>query len=252
MKISIVTVTLNEAEALRHSLASVAAQGYPDLEHIVVDGHSTDNTASVVAEFPGVKFAQLEPNGTYDALNYGFILCSGDILGFIHGNDAMAHGKVLNTIAKEFEADPDLEFIYGDMRYVKPVTYKHVRIYYAGKFKPSNLLGGIAPAHPTLYIRRRVWEKIGKYRLDFPKAADFEMWIRLFKDKSLKYKYLPLVIAEMTTGGRSTMWSARLLTNNVEKWKALKLNGMPANPFRLLAKYIYVLRNLISAPNYER
>ena len=251
MKISIVTVTLNEADALRHALSTVAAQHYPDLEHIVVDGHSRDHTISVVARYPHVKLIQRAPVGVYDALNYGMSMATGDILGFVHGNDAMPPG-VLATVAGEFDADPDLDFIYGDLRYIKPVTRRHVRIYYAGKFNPRQLPGGMAPPHPTLFMRRRVFEKIGPYRLDLPCAADFEMWIRLFSDKTLKYKYIPRVMAEMTTGGRSSSPAARLISNNIEKLAALDINRLPANPIRLVQKYLIVLRNLLFAPKYDR
>lgn len=251
MKISIVTCTRNEAKTLRHALLSVKAQNYPDIEHIVVDGRSVDDTAAVVADFDGVKIVERDPHGVYDALNYGFSIASGDILGFVHGNDRIPRNDVLSSVAREFEADPDLDFIYGNLRYIKPRTHRHVRIYYAGEFTPNQLSGGMAPPHPTLYMRRRVFDRVGLYRLDMRNAADFEMWIRLFNDKSLKYKYIPMVLAEMTTGGRSASPMARLIYNNREKLRALRLHGMPACPLRLPQKYLIVMHNLFSAPTYE-
>lgn len=251
MKISIITVTLNEAALIGETLRSVEAQGYDNLEHIVVDGFSTDNTAEIVARFPAVKFVEHERGGVYDALNYGFSLSSGEILGFVHGNDVIPEGKILETIAGEFAADDQLDYIYGDLRYIKPGSRRHVRIYYAGNFRPSQLLGGIVPPHPTLYMRRRALEKVGPYRTDLPTAADFDMWIRIFADKSLKGKYLPMILSEMTVGGRSARMKARLVTNNLEKLKALRSNGMTANPLRLLQKYFMVVRNLFTGPKYE-
>lgn len=251
MKISIVTVALNEASLIKEALQSVAEQNYPELEHIVVDGFSTDNTADVVAGFPDVKLVEHKPRGVYDALNYGFSLASGDILGFVHANDLIPAGNVLERISAEFAADEDLDYIYGDLRYIKPGSRRHVRIYYAGNFDPSQLLGGVVPPHPTLYMRRRAMDKLGPYRLDLPTAADFDMWIRIFSDKSLKGKYLPMILSEMTIGGRSARLKARLVTNNLEKLKALRSNGLPANPLRLLQKYIIVLQNLFTAPKYE-
>lgn len=252
MKISIVTATLNEADALRRALQSVADQHYPELEHIVIDGMSTDGTREVVGEFPGVKFVEREPRGVYDALNYGFGIAGGDILGFVHGNDLMPEEDILQEISRQFESHPDLDFIYGDMRYVKPATRKHVRIYYAGNFHPSQIKGGVVPPHPTLYIRAQAFRKVGLYRLDMPNAADFDYWIRIFNDKSLTGKYLPRVLAEMSTGGRSTAFLSRIWFNNLEKLKALRLNGLPANPLRLLFKYFTVVKNLFIVPKYER
>lgn len=252
MKISIVTVTRNEAKELRHALESVRNQHYADIEHIVVDGQSTDDTVEVVREFPSVRLVSREPAGVYDALNYGMEISTGDIFGFVHGNDAMPAVPVLETVRKVFEEDPDLDFIYGDMRYVRPSTHRHVRIYYAGRFVPRQLLGGMAPPHPTLYMRREVFDRIGPYRLDLPCAADFDMWIRLFGDKSLKSRYIPMIMAEMSTGGRSTAFNARLIYNNIEKLTALHRNGLPANPLRLCQKYLIVLRDFLFGPKYDK
>lgn len=251
MKISIVTVTLHEPESLRNALASVAAQGYADLEHIVVDGGGDPATARVVAGFESVRHVVTPPRGVYDALNRGFQLASGDILGLIHSNDALPSDKVLDSIAAEFQRDPDLEFIYGDMRYVRPGNRRHVRIYYAGGFTPVQLTGGMAPPHPTLYIRRNTYLKMGSYRLDMPNAADFEMWVRLFSNRQLKYKYLPMILAEMTTGGRSSKPAARLFTNNREKLAALRLHNLPARPWRLAFKYFTILKTAFFGPKYE-
>ncbi len=252
MKISIITATLNEAEALRRALQSVADQHYDELEHIVIDGMSTDDTARVVSEFPGVKYIRRQRRGVYDALNYGFSIAEGDILGFVHGNDLMPDSNILEVIGQQFEADPELDFIYGDLRYVKPASRKHVRIYYSGNFSPDQLCGGVVPPHPTLYIRTDAYKRVGDYRLDMPNAADFDYWIRLFTNKSLKGKYLPMVLAEMTTGGRSTAFVSRIWYNNREKLKALRLNGLPANPLRLLFKYFMVIKNIFTGPTYER
>lgn len=252
MKISIVTVTLNEAEALRHALQSVENQHYQPLEHIVVDGNSTDETDSVVAAFPHVRMVKRKPTGVYDALNYGFELATGDILGFVHGNDALPDHDVLHRVAKEFADDPCLDFVYGDMRYVKPVSHRHVRVYYAGDFEPSQLFGGMAPPHPTLFIRRSVYNRVGPYRLDMRCAADFEYWVRLFNNKSLKYKYLPMIMAEMSTGGQSTSPMSRLLFNNFEKLAAFRHNNLPANPLKLAYKYFVVFKNIFVSPKYGK
>lgn len=246
LTVSIVTVTYNEADVLAFALDSVWRQTYRHIEHIVVNGNSTDHTEDVVAKYPNIKLLRREPRGVYDALNFGLSHCTGDIVGCVHGNDALASDNVISLIAKQFAKDPELDFVYGDMQYIAPKTHRRGRIYHADRFVPTQLLGGMAPPHPTLYIRRSVAQRIGLYNTDFRNAADFEMWIRLFKDKSLKYKYIPELIAEMTTGGRSTRWRARLFYNNIEKLRALRLNNLPANPIRLAMKYVYVVRDAFS------
>lgn len=251
MKISIVTVTLNEAPRLLGALQSVADQNYHDLEHIVVDGFSTDATPRLAEAFPNVKLIQRKPAGVYDALNEGFAVATGDIFGLVHGNDSMPSSDVLHRVAKEFADDPTLDFVYGDLRYVHPVSHRYARTYYAGRFKPGQLRGGMAPPHPTLFIRREAFRRVGNYRLDLTNAADFEMWIRLFNDKSLHYKYIPAVLAEMSTGGRSATWKARLMLNNREKLRALRLNNIRTSPLRLVQKYLIVIRDLLFGPRYE-
>ncbi len=246
LKVSIVTVTYNEAKMLHYALDSVKEQTYRHIEHIVVDGNSTDKTKKIVSRYRRIKFYSREPLGVYDALNYGLKQCTGDIVGFVHGSDALASDTVISKVVKAFEADPELDFVYGDLQYVEPVTRRRGRIYHADRFEPHQLIGGMAPPHPTLYMRRRTAEYIGEYSTDYPIAGDFDMWIRLFKDKSLKYKYIPELIAKMTTGGLSTRWRARLFYNNIEKLRVLHHNGLPANPIRLGMKYLYVIRDAIS------
>lgn len=246
LKVSIVTVTYNEAMVLPYALDSVRRQTYNNIEHIVVNGNSTDNTEEVVRGYDKVTLYNREPQGVYDALNYGLSKCTGDIVGFVHGNDSMASDNVVQKVVDAFAEDPELDFVYGDLQYVAPVSHRRGRIYHADRFVPKQLLGGMAPPHPTLYMRRRTAERVGPYSTEYRNAADFEMWIRLFKDKELKYRYLPELLAEMTTGGRSTRWRARLFYNNIEKLRALHRNHLPANPIRLAMKYVYVVRDAFS------
>ncbi len=251
LKITIVTVTLNKAEALSCAINSVLAQSYDNIEHIIVDGYSSDGTTEIVTKYPKLKFIQAAPAGVYDALNQGIKTATGDIVGLLHSDDVLSSPDVIERVAQEFENDPDLDFIYGDMRYVKPLSNRTTRIYHASEFQPSELSGGIAPPHPTLYMRRTVAEHIGEYSTDYDIAGDFEMWCRLFKDKSLKYKYLPMIMVNMATGGLSSTLKARLFINNQEKLRALRANGLPARPMSLLRKYFMIARDFIKDKSNE-
>lgn len=254
MKISIVTVTRNDGQCLERALQSVGMQIYPDVEHIVVDGNDAPEavrkSTSRVKTVEDLKVLRHEPHGVYEALNFGFANATGDVIGLVHGNDALASARSLQYVADAFEVDPKLDFIYGDMLYVHK-NYAPFRVYHADNFDPRQLLGGMAPPHPTMFMRREVFERVGDYALDLPNAADFEMWIRLFNDRTLHYRYVPKVLANMTTGGRSARLSARLFTNNAEKIKALRRNNLPANYFRLLQKYVLILRDIIFSPNHN-
>lgn len=251
MKISVITVTMEGGDVLDRALRSVHNQTYSDIEHIVVAPDAAA-IADVTARYPEVRVIERQPRGVYDALNCGIHNSTGEVFGFVHGNDALSSSHVIKRVAQTFEEDPELDFVYGDMRYVHPGTYKYVRIYHASRFEPRQILGGMCPPHPTLYLRREAAERIGDYSLDYPTAGDYEMWIRLFKDKSLKSKYLRMVMVNMTTGGLSTRLRARLFDNNFQKLKALRRNGLPANPLRLLQKYYMVLRDHLFDPRHER
>jgi len=244
MKISVVTITADGADLLDVTMQSVACQTYGDVEHIVVDGMSHDATDRIVATYPGAKLIKHERRGLYNALNCGFCHATGDVVGMVHCGDALASPDVLGVVASAFEADRSLDFLYGDLQYVKPYTRKKCRIYHASKFTPDLLMAGITPPHPTLYVRRRVVDKVGYYAEDYYIGADTDMWIRLFTDKALRYRYLPMIMVEMATGGRSTSLKGRLYLNNVEKLKALRANGLPANPLRLAGKYWWSVRDI--------
>lgn len=245
MTISVVTATIAADEALRISLASVAGQSHRDIEHIVVDGSDGGEAQRIVALFDGIKYIRRERRGVYDALNAGLAATTGDIIGLVHGSDRLASPEVLARVAEAFEADPQLDFVYGDLQYVRPGTYAPRRIYHAASFRPGHVVYGMTPPHPTLYMRRRVFEKIGYYSTDYVIGGDIDMWIRLFADTSLRFRYLPMIMVHMPTGGLSTTLRARLYTNNHEKLKALRTNGLPASPVRLAGKYFMVIGSLL-------
>lgn len=237
MKISIITISLDSDEVLRSTVESVEQQTYKQVEHIVVDG--CKNRGII---FNASKRVYHEPHGVYDAINRGLELATGDVIGLLHGGDRFAADTILQKVAEVFADNPSIDFIYGDIRYFSPATGKTVRSYPAGDFRPDRLQYGFAPPHPSLYIRREAARRIGPYRTDFAIAADLDMWMRLFADKSLRWIYLPEVFVEMSSNGKSLKLVNQLIFNNVEKLKALRLNGYSPNPFKLLLKYFYLFK----------
>jgi glycosyltransferase len=244
MTISIITATLNEGERLNHALASVAEQSYDDIEHIVVDGMSTDNSIDIIRRYPNVTLYEQEPLGVWNALNFGMHKATGDVIGLLHGNDRMAAPNVIEQVAQAFIDDPELDLIFGDVLFTKEVNgVEHpTRLYTARGFEPSQMVNGIVPPHPSLYMRREVAEKIGDYTTSYRIAGDFDYWLRLFKDKSLRYRYLPLTIVKMSSDGISNRWNNRLFWNIIEKLHSLHCHGYRSQLLLFTKKYVSTLK----------
>ncbi|MDR2365316.1 MAG: glycosyltransferase [Zoogloeaceae bacterium] len=239
MKISIITVCFNAADTITATLRSVAAQTHQEAEHIVVDGGSTDGTLEHIAKH-GKHVAHLvsEPDkGIYDAMNKGIRLASGDIIGILNADDIYADDAVLTRVANVM-ADGGFDALYGDVEFFAPDNPKKAtRRYNSRRFSPAKLAWGWMPAHPTLFLRRELFERYGLYRTDFRISGDYELIARIFKEGKLKYRYLPEVLVRMRTGGVSTSgWRNTLLLNR-EVLRACSENGIKTNWFKLLSKY---------------
>lgn len=239
MKISVVTVSYNAAPTLAHALESVVAQVGVEIEHIVVDGASTDGTQAVVARYGGhvARFISEPDRGIYDAMNKGVALASGDVIGFLNADDVYAHDHVVATVATLMEQD-NLDALYGDVAFSHPEdSQRLVRRYRSSRFSPSKIAWGWMPAHPALFLRRGVFDVVGPFNTDYRIAGDFEFVARAFKGGELCYRYLPEVLVHMRTGGVSTGgWRNTILLNR-EVLRACRENGIPTNLPMILSKY---------------
>lgn len=245
MKISVITISIDPDPVLRRTLESVAMQDYADVEHIVVDGDPANRGKQLKADFPNVKFVSLPPRGIYDAINYGMTICTGDVIGNLHGGDVFPRPTVLSEIAKPFLDDNGLDFIYGDIRYFNFNNGRTGRLYRGAHCSVKTLPYGICPPHPSLYMRRKVWAEVGPYPLDQPIAGDYEMWSRLFKRNDFTSHYMSLTLVHMQTGGISTKLYNRLYANNVGKLLALRRNGIHSNALMLTGKAFMTVYNLL-------
>ena len=239
MKISIVTVTYNSAATLADTLRSVDDQSYDAVEHIVIDGGSKDDTATVVRRFGSRVSAFIsEPDdGIYDAMNKGVALASGDVIGFLNADDHYAHPDVLARVAESFRRAP-LDAVFGDVAFFHPDRPDRlVRRYRSDRFSPSAIGWGWMPAHPAMFVRRAVFERIGAFKTDYRIAGDYEWVARAFHAGKLRYQHLPEVLVHMQTGGISTRdWRSTLLLNQ-EVMRACRENGVATNWFKILSKY---------------
>jgi glycosyltransferase involved in cell wall biosynthesis len=239
MKISVITVCFNSAHSIESTLRSVASQTDTDVEHIVVDGASTDDTATILrAHLHQLARMISEPDrGIYDAMNKGVRVATGDVIGFLNADDVYAHQNVLATVADIMKRE-HLDALFGDVEFFRPESPGHtLRRYSSARFRPDRIAWGWMPAHPALFVRREVFQRVGAFRADYRIAGDFEFVARAFGKNTLRYRHLQEVLVRMQAGGISTGGWRNTLQLNKEVLRACRENGIQTNMLKILSKY---------------
>mgnify|MGYP002277844611 CR=1 FL=1 len=234
IKISIVSICYNNESDIRQTIESVINQTYENVEYIVVDGNSTDNTMTIVQEYSEqVNEIISEPDqGRYDAINKGIRSSSGDVVGLIHAGDRLFDENVLSEIGYHFSKN-NIDAMYGHSILVDQ-NDKPFRVNKSPEFKKSLFKIGWMPSHQSVYIRRNIFEDLGYYRLDLGGSADYEFILRYFYINDLKIKRLDSFIVRFAIGGRSTTnYKKRLWLSQKRHIKAWKING-ESPPFYLV------------------
>lgn len=250
MKISLITISKNNLSGLRKTLENALKQNYDDVEFIVVDGESTDGSQEYLKSVSSrVKVIEAPAKGVYNAINVGIAKSTGTVIGMLNGGDTFSDENVLKTVANTFEKYADLGFLYGDVHYATNKTYGISRYYSGEDCSLLSLKRGFAPPHPSLYMERNLFGKVGMYKENYENAGDFEMFLRLFLDSKIKSIYLPFDMVEMAPGGISSTWRNRLYTNNIERMRALSENGLKRSWFRILMHYYYILKSTLWRKN---
>jgi glycosyltransferase len=242
MKLSIITATYNSAATVTDTLESIRQQRYPDIEHIIVDGRSSDRTLEIVSQFPHVaKIISEKDNGIYDAMNKGIGMATGDVIGILNSDDMYTDDVVLSDVAAAF-ADPDVMTVYADLQYVHADnTNKVLRTWNSGSYRKRNFYYGWMPPHPTFFVRSEVYAFAGKFNLSLRSAADYELMLRVLLKHGLTAHYIPRVTVKMRAGGMSNASLKNRLQANKEDRLAWKLNGLEPYFFTL---YIKPLRKI--------
>lgn len=227
MKISVITATWNSGKTIRDTIESVRSQTHGDVEHVIQDGGSQDNTLEICQEYEDLSVVSGSDRGIYDAMNKGIRRATGDIIGILNSDDFYTDNDVLARVAEEFGKDPELEAVYGDIHFVSPKNlHKCTRYYSSAYFRPWLLRFGFMPAHPSFYVRREVYEKYGLYDLQFRTSSDFEWMVRLFAKEHIRAKYIRKDFVTMRAGGESTagMEAKRKVNNDIVA--SLKKHGI--------------------------
>jgi glycosyltransferase len=237
MKISIITATYNSAATVRDTLACIAGQQYANIEHIIVDGLSKDNTLEIVKEFPHVaKVISEKDKGIYDAMNKGVQLATGDIVGILNSDDFYSSPAVLEKVAAAFQ-DTAVEAVYGDLQYVKQDNVQLViRTWKSGKFEKRYLYYGWMPPHPTFFVRRHIYDKCGLFNTTLRSAADYELMLRVLLKYDTCAQYIPEVLVKMRAGGASNASLKNRIRANKEDAMAWKLNHLKPYFFTMWLK----------------
>lgn len=250
MKISVVTVVRNSIGTIEATLQSVLSQRYPDVEHIVVDGASSDGTLDIIQQYrPLVARVVSEPDqGIYDAMNKGLRLGTGEVIGFLNADDVYADNTVLSQVAKAF-SDPDVDACYADLVYVDAQDpEKIVRYWRSCEYRAGLFERGWMPAHPTFFVRRRFYKECGAFDLAFPRQSDFELTMRFLAINKIRSVYVPKIWVRMRTGGASNNSLKGILEGNIEAYRACKKNGLAVGPLFVPRKMLSRIPQFFARP----
>lgn len=242
MKITIITAVYNRERTIAAALASLHAQTHPDIEHIIIDGGSTDGTLPILqaaADRPQTTLISEPDGGIYDALNKGLARATGEAIGILHSDDSFADANVLADVAKAFQTAPT-DAVYGDLDYVAADgSGRIIRHWQSGAYHPGKLRRGWMPPHPALFIRKPIIDKLGGYDTSLRIAADYDAILRWFTRGQITPAYIPRVLVKMRVGGVSNKNLARILQKSREDLTAMRRNnvgGITALAWKNLSK----------------
>ena len=229
MKISIITATSNSQNFIGSNINSINDQTYKNYEHIIIDNNSQDNTLEIIKNNgKNVKIISEKDNGIYDAFNKGIDLSTGEIISIINSDDYFADKKVLEEVSKVFN-NYDVDIVYGDLKYVKRGnTNKNVRYWKSNSYIPNSFQNGWAPPHPTFFVKKKIYENLGKYKLNLGNSSDFELMFRFLEKNNIKSFYLNKLMVIMRTGGVSNKNYLDIIKQNIVVLDILNIkNNIP-------------------------
>jgi glycosyltransferase len=226
MKITIITASLNNEKTIEETLISVKNQSYNNIEHIIIDGNSSDSTLEIISRYPHIsKIISEKDKGIYFALNKGIKNASGDIIGFLHADDFLASNTIIEKIANIFVSDKDTDAIYGNLQYISNNKNKIIRNWIAGEFKKEKLKKGWMPPHPTFYAKKILFDKIAYFNTKYKISADYDLMIKFLKT-NIKIQYINETLVKMKWGGASNKNLAHIFQKSKEDFEIIKENNI--------------------------
>jgi glycosyltransferase len=236
VKISIITISYNSEETIEDTILSVINQTYDNIEYIIIDGGSTDDTLNIINQYKSrINTIVSEPDkGIYDAMNKGVRLAKGELVGILNSDDFYANKNVIENIAKNIK---DYDSIYADLVYVdRKNTDKIIRYWKSGVYKKDAFLKGWMPPHPTFFLKKKIYDQYGTYNLSLKSAADYELMLRMLHKENVSTTYYPETITKMRVGGQSNASISNRLKANKEDRKAWEINQMDPKFYSLYLK----------------
>ncbi len=253
MKISVITVVFNAVDTIEDTIKSVIDQDYEDIEHIVIDGGSTDGTLDVIDRYrEKLAVTVSEPDdGIYDAMNKGIDLATGAVVGTLNSDDWYENNSVISRVVAAFENDIDLDAVYGDIVFVtKDKPHGLVRYWESQPYKEGLFEKGWMPAHPSFFVKRDCYSRYGKFDLDLKIQSDFDLTMRFMVVNKIETQYLPGVMVKMRMGGVTNNRISNVVKGNLEAYRACKKNGLSVTPLFMVRKVLSRLPQFFRKPRY--
>lgn len=238
MKVSLITVSFNSQSTIESTILSVIRQNYSNIEYLIIDGNSSDGTISIVQKYRNKIHTLISERdgGIYYAMNKGVALVSGEIVGILNSDDFYADENVISDVVQTFETS-GADVVYADLVYVdRNDDSKILRTWKSGEYKEGDFLKGWMPPHPTLFVKKEVYDKLGSYNTDLRSSADYEFMLRVIHKHHVKVAYLNRVIIKMRAGGQSNFSVSNRIKANIEDRKAWRINGLRPGLFTLTRK----------------
>ncbi|MFZ2038572.1 MAG: glycosyltransferase family 2 protein [Minisyncoccia bacterium] len=243
MRVSIVTTTYNTGKTVEDTIKSVLGQTYSDIEFIIVDDESTDNTLEVVNKYKNkiTKVVAEKHSGIFGNLNKGMELATGDIIGILNSDDFYVSNDVIETVVNEFKKT-NADCVWGDILVVdKDDTNKIIRNWKSSAYKEGEYQKGWHPPHPAFFAKREVYQKYGLFRTDLWTSADYESVLRILEKNKATSSYIPKILTKMRAGGSSSKGIFNWVRGNVGAYRAFKINGLKVSPLFIIRKPLYKL-----------
>jgi glycosyltransferase involved in cell wall biosynthesis len=254
MKVSIITAVRNGAATIADTVRSVGSQTYSEIEHVLIDGLSSDGTVQIFNRLnrrPGVVLSERD-EGIYDAFNKGLGVATGDVIAYLNADDFLANDRVIERLVEEM-GRRDADIVFGDALFVRPENLSRVsRHYDSSSFSPRMLRFGLMPAHPGMLVRRSLFERVGGFDSSYRIAGDFDFCVRAFLLNRCTFAYLPLPLVVMRSGGVSSSGVASTQKISAEMVRACRQNGIETSALLVRLRYLWKLREFLNFRSKQR